>query len=240
VAAHLTEEEQIEAIKRWWQSNGKWVVGAIVVAVLAWFGWSSWQERQERLAQEASSKYTELLTLVGEGAGDLSEQQRSTAKVIAQEIIDTDASNLYGNMAGLFLAQLAVHGGELDQAESHLQGVATNAANDSMKNLANLRLARVAVAQGNFSDALALLDEDVHEAYQAAYAEARGDIYMAQDQLEQAQVAYQVALATLGPQQSGRSGILQLKLENTRVAGQGESEAPSEPTQNAPAAEGDA
>lgn len=235
MAAHLTEEEQIAALKRWWESNGKLVVVAILVAVVGWFGWSTWQDRQARMAQEASRQYTELMTAVDAAQGEMSEEQRSTAKLIAAEISEGYSDTLYGDLATLTLAKLAVNAGELDEAESQLRSLADSAANESMGNLARLRLARVLTAKGDTEQALEILNTGVDQAYQAAYSEARGDIYLAQEQFALAQTAYEEALASLGPQ-SGRSGILQLKLNNTRVAG---NETASEETA-APATEGDA
>jgi len=38
VSDHITEEEQIEAFKRWWNENGRSVVVGIVLAVVGYFG----------------------------------------------------------------------------------------------------------------------------------------------------------------------------------------------------------
>lgn len=236
MAAHLTEEEQIAALKRWWSDNGKLVVAAVLVAVIGWFGWNTWQDRQERMAQEASRQYTELMAAIDAGPGELTAEQRSTAKLIASEIVEDYAGTLYADLAALTLAQLAVNAGELDDAESQLRDLAAGASNASMSNLANLRLARVLVAKGGHEQALDILTASVEPAYQAAYAEARGDIYLAQEQFAQAHAAYEEALSNLGPQQTSRSGILQLKLDNSRVAGSESADAEAA----APTAEGDA
>ena len=42
MADHITEEEQIEALKRWWDENGKQVVLAIVLTVGGYFGWQAY------------------------------------------------------------------------------------------------------------------------------------------------------------------------------------------------------
>ena len=44
MADHITEEEQIEALKRWWDENGKQVVLAIVLTVGGYFGWQAWTD----------------------------------------------------------------------------------------------------------------------------------------------------------------------------------------------------
>lgn len=240
MAAHLTEEEQLEALKRWWQDNGKVVVTAILLAVIGWFGWSSWQDRQERQSQEASQKYTELMTAVSAAPGEnLSEEDQATAKLIANEIIESQPKSLYGNLAALMMARLAVDSGDLVAASEQLRDVSGNAANSGIAQVANLRLARLLAAQGNYEEALTLINSSSDEAFQAAYAETRGDIHVAQNQLDLAQTAYEQALATLPPRQTNRSGILRLKLDNTRVA-EGAGANPAAPVESAPAAEGDA
>ena len=64
--AYRTEEEQVEAIKRWWSENGKGVIAAVVIGVLGSVGWQSWQDRQVSQAEAASGIYQELLALSAE------------------------------------------------------------------------------------------------------------------------------------------------------------------------------
>ena len=44
MADHLQEEEQIDAIKQWWQENKVSVIGAIVLTLGGSFGWSQYQD----------------------------------------------------------------------------------------------------------------------------------------------------------------------------------------------------
>ena len=43
MADHLSEEEQIEAFKRWWAENGLQMIAAVVLIVGGYFGWQFWQ-----------------------------------------------------------------------------------------------------------------------------------------------------------------------------------------------------
>ncbi len=238
MAAHLTEEEQIEAVKRWWNENGKITVAVILAAALGWFGWNNWQDRQEQLAEQASMQYAELMAVVG-GNQTLTDKQQATAKLLASEIVESQAGTLYGNFAAFHLAKLAVSAGDLAEAEAQLRNAINQAANSGIAKLANLRLARVLSAGGDHEGALALLSASNtgdNGAFSAAYAEARGDIYVVQNQLDLARTAYEQALASLTPQARSRGGLLQLKLDNATVAG--EETAPA--TDEAPATEGDA
>ena len=61
MADHITEEEQIEALKRWWDENGKQVVLAIVLTVGGYFGWQAWTDYVEEKTAAASLVYQEML-----------------------------------------------------------------------------------------------------------------------------------------------------------------------------------
>ncbi len=52
--AYRTEEEQVEALKAWWDENGRSIVVAIVIALAAGFGWQGWKSQQEGQAEAAS------------------------------------------------------------------------------------------------------------------------------------------------------------------------------------------
>jgi predicted negative regulator of RcsB-dependent stress response len=236
VAAHLTEEEQIEAVKRWWNENGKITVAVILAAALGWFGWNNWQDRQEQLAEQASMQYAELMAVVG-GNQALTEKDQATAKLLAGEIVASQADTLYGNFAGFQLAKLAVNTGDLAEAEAQLRSTINQAVNPGIAKLANLRLARVLSAGGDHEAALALLNAGDNGAFSAAYAETRGDIYVVQNQLDLARTAYEQAVASLTPEERSRGGLIQLKLDNARVAGQDSPAADEAPM---PATEGDA
>jgi predicted negative regulator of RcsB-dependent stress response len=63
VADHLSEEEQIEKLKRWWAEQGRGVIAAIVLLVGGWGGWSYYQSSVEEAALVASSEYQQLSDL---------------------------------------------------------------------------------------------------------------------------------------------------------------------------------
>ena len=49
-----TEEEQVEALKRWWDENGKLTIAAVVIALSTGFGWRAFQDYQVTQADLAS------------------------------------------------------------------------------------------------------------------------------------------------------------------------------------------
>ena len=48
-----TEEEQVEAIKKWWNENGKSIITGIIIGVIAIFGWRSYENHTAMQAKAA-------------------------------------------------------------------------------------------------------------------------------------------------------------------------------------------
>lgn len=215
MSAHLTEEEQIEALKRWWKDYGKTVVVAVVIGLGAFFAWNFYQDKQAERAREHSIAFEQLINSATATEGELSDEQAQQVAQLASELADTDS--LYADFAKLYLAKLAVQQDDLDDAQSRLREVVEGGENAAVQDLARLRLARVLASKGEVDNALALLSAQPGGAYATIYAETRGDILLAQNRLPDARSAYEAALASVGNQPMRRN-ILQLKLDNTRTA----------------------
>ena len=102
MAAHLTEEEQIEALKRWWKDYGTTVLIAAVVGLGGFFAWNQYQAHQVRKASDASEVYEKFAAAVTEFEGDLTDEQAAKAKQLANDVIAHDESNLYADFAALY------------------------------------------------------------------------------------------------------------------------------------------
>jgi len=236
VADHLTEEEQVEALKRWWKENWLSIVLPCVVALVGWMGWSSWEDHKLGRAQAASDQF-EALSKAAEvqpGAA-MSAEQKVIVSGLAEALVSDFNGSLYADMGNLMLAKLHVEDKQLDVAASRLQEVVTGGANASIVQLASARLARVLAAKGDVDQALALVAQSNSETYTALFAEIRGDIYHSQGKMGQAHTAYVEALSSLPPSEFGRTSLIQLKRD---AVAQSAPVAETEPTEAA--AEGDA
>jgi len=54
VALDAAEEENIEAIKKWWHENWKQLALLVVIVFPSYFGWQLWQNSQATEAETAS------------------------------------------------------------------------------------------------------------------------------------------------------------------------------------------
>lgn len=218
MAQHLTEEEQLETLKRWWSENGRSIVIGVVLAIVAYFGWQAWQSQQQEARESASLLYEQLTQVVINQPGDaLSEDQRMKAASITEELKSDYGNLVYASNAALLMARVAVEQGQLTDAEQQLRWVVEQDHNDALSLLARLRLAQVEYGQGEYDAALATLNQVEPGSYASAYAELRGDILLAQGKVEAAKTAYQTALDEMLPTAGNRGDLIQMKLDDIQV-----------------------
>lgn len=217
MSVHLTEEEQVENLKRLWKEYGNALIIAALVAVLAYFGWTTWQEKHQAQKEAASAQYDALIKLVTVEPGKtLSDSDRATAEHIANELKEKNGKSLYAHSAAFFLAKLAVDKGDLDKAISELKWILSASPDIATAQLAHVRLARVYVAKGAFAEAQSQLSEEPSKAFSSEYAEVRGDILKGQGNKDAALTAYQKALQDSDPQSQERSMVLQMKIDELK------------------------
>lgn len=210
----LSEDEQWEALKRWVRNNGLQVLGMVAVLLLAWFGWKWWQGRADEKAVAASVMYDQVLT---DFDGD-----RLDAAVAGIEALRTKhPGSAYVSAADLAAARVYVSLNELDKAATHLERVASSAADEKLRPIARLRLARVQASQGQYDKALATLGTADMGEHQSAYLEVRGDVQLAKGDRAAALQAYEASRKLLTEDQTGAEGVgelLDLKISDLKAA----------------------
>lgn len=197
------EDEQQERFQQWWQENWKALAAGLVIGIGGIFGWNAWQSHQEQQAEAASAVFTEMSAAVDAG-------QLQKATELQQNLVDAHSGSPYAVAASMRLAAARASGGEFEAAAGLLRWSKEHADDEAMRQLAQLRLARVLWAQEKVDEALTLLDEPLGP-YVAAAAELRGDILVAQNKRAEARSAYEEALAS-APRE-GRE-LLQQKLDD--------------------------
>ncbi|MGM0615528.1 MAG: YfgM family protein [Pseudomonadota bacterium] len=206
-----TEEEQLEAIKRWWKDNGTSLIAGIAIAAAGVFGWNAWQNYQNNRAEAASIRYQELVNLTTSNSNDGA--MLNQARELATEINNEYDGTLYAELAQLLDARLAVQQQDLDAATRALEQVVDNSSRFYVQSLARLRLARLAIARDEPQEALDLLDQPIVDALAAQRDDLRGDAHFALNQHDNARDAWQNAL-TLAQEQSQPLYGVQLKLDD--------------------------
>ncbi len=211
-----TDDEQVEALKRWWDENGRSTLIAIALAVAASLGWQGFRDYRIEQAEAASIVYDEMLeALAPTENGQVDDTRRRTAEHLAGVLKTEYGGSTYSAFAAFMLAKLQVEGGDLAAAEEELRWVLANAGDGEVGELAQLRLARVMAARGEHQQALDILIGIQAESFEPSVARAIGDVHLALGDIDKANAAYQEALV-LGGQPSGRSetaSLLDLQLE---------------------------
>ena len=199
------EDEQIAAIKQWWDENGKYVIGAVGLAVAGTFGWDFYQEQQIAAGAERSNAYQNVLVAAN---GGTPADVLDAAGLVQQNYADTE----YARLATLFAAKALVETNDLDGAAVQLQGLADSVAvTDPVGAEARLRLAAVQLSQNDSAAALATLAAGFTGAYEGRALELRGDALLSDGDRAGAKAAYEQAQALT---QAGELPLLQLKLDD--------------------------
>lgn len=192
MADYDTEEEQLEAIKRWWRENGVGVILGVVVGLGALAGWKGWTWYQNEQAMAASAIYDEVTTA-------LENDDASAVTEGATTLRDDYGGTVYGALGALAAARAAVESDDLEAAAEWLRWAAEEGDGADVPQVARVRLARVLAAAGNPDEALTLVEGEAPVGYDGLFAEVRGDILADQGEREAAIEAYRAALEASGP-----------------------------------------
>ncbi len=203
---HESEQETVEALKKWWHENGRTVLAGVVLGLGAVIGWNAWQARVAAQAQEASRLYEQV---VAAGNDALSPDLESRVETFLREHPD----NGYAPLLALALANEAVEHDRRSQAADHLRFAMEHARESGLRDVARLRLARLLLDEGKVAQALAALDEPQAGELDPLLQEARGDALLAQGQREAAREAYESAASRLPAGSTGRERV-QMKLDD--------------------------
>ena len=207
-----TEEEQVQAIKDWWKKNGSSLLIGIGAALVIVFGWQAWQSHQAQQRAEAANEFATLLNAFS--AGDDAETVAFVAETLRNDYADS-AFAIYGN---LVLARQQMMSQEDPAAASSSLSWALDQAGDhpALTMVIRNRLARAQFATGDYQQALATLEAaGESDAFDAIFAELRGDIRLAMGDRDAARNAYLAAKE----QSQQKNSILELKLSDLGVGG---------------------
>ena len=205
MAYDLQEQEQLEAIKAWWARYGTLIMVAIIAGLLTIAAFQGWRYYRHQQALAAVTLYEQMAQ---------AERANEHKKVrdIAAQITDKYARTPYAAMAALSAARAAFETGDLAAAKTQLQWVVDHARGEELRDVARLRFAGVLLDEKNYDQALALANGPHGAAFDALYADMKGDILLAQGKRGEARSAYQQALEKSDAKSPYRN-MIQAKLD---------------------------
>lgn len=204
-ALDLQEQEQIDALKAWWNENSSQLLGALLVVVVAIGGWRGWQYYQHQQSSEAATLYTEFTKQLD--SGDV-----KRVNDFAAIVMEKNAGSGYAPRAALLAAQVNGQVGEQARAKTQLRWVIDYAKEAGLKDVARLRLAAVLLDEKKHDDALQLLEAKHPLSFDALYADLKGDVLSAQGKNEEAISAYKLAYEKTDSKSAYRD-LIEMKMD---------------------------
>lgn len=188
MSVYLTEEEQIEAIKKWWKRYGNYILTILLIFVLGFLATKWWQKHRLTKMTYASNQFQQLMLAT-------SNNDKSLKASITDDLKKKFPDTVYAVNASLLKAQTLVENKKLNQAVDELNWAISHAKDNVFKQLAKLRLARVYLQTNQFELALATLSEFEKGPYSHLALELKGDVYWQKGERQKAHDSYQKALA---------------------------------------------
>lgn len=205
MAIYDSEEEQIEALKRWWKDNGTAVIAGLVLGLAGLFGWRSWQSHIRAQADAASIAYQDMMS-------KMAENKPKAAAEVGTALVKKYPGSAYASLAALTLAKVHADRGELDKAETQLKWAVAHSDIAEVKNIARIRLGRVLLSAGKPDQAWNAIAPLKSDTSLISLDELKGDILAAQGKKQAARTAYLQAL-TIGQTIRAGNGFMKLKLD---------------------------
>lgn len=201
---YVTDREQIETIKRWWNDYGKVLAIAILIGLIIGFGWRYWRQHKLRRASHASAIYQEMATAV-------SKNDEKMAIIYADKLIQNYANTPYASMAAFLWSSDAVAKKKYPFALAKLQWVIKNSDVAQFRQIARIRSAEILIQQNKAKQALVTLTTVDDKAFAPVIEEVKGDALSAQGDVMAAKKAY--AQASVGLLEMGITNpLLTMKL----------------------------
>lgn len=200
----LEEQEQIDAMKAFWQQWGKWLFAVLLLALAAYAGHKTWRYFEHQKALAAAAEYEKLEDFFAKA-------KRQDAEAQAKIIIQNHPNSSFAVRAQLFLAQLRFQAKDYDGAQAALNAV-LQSKHANLHDLARSRLVMVLLDAKKFDAALSELDKTHDEAFAALFLDLRGDVLLARGDRQGAKQAYEKALAQ-NTQDRPLRNLIQMKLD---------------------------
>lgn len=187
MSVYMTEDEQLESIKKWWGKYGTVITLCISLVLLTVAGFKYMHWHQEKLMQQASITYENMMN-------EFSNHRNKAVRSYANQLIKNYDHTVYSDVAHMTLAKIYMSKDKLDTAKDELQVVANTSKMTALKQIAKIRIARILAADKSYAAALNELSVIVDNAYLPVINELKGDIYSAKGEYKEAISAYRLAI----------------------------------------------
>ena len=194
-----TEKEQVEQIKKWWNSNGKQIIAGTVIGLAGIWGWNTYSDYQDNQSLNARSLYLSYAS--------------DSNNLGAYDRLTTDfSSSSYSDQAILLMAKYLFDAGSYTQALGVIKPLINNPSS-VIANTAALRAASIHLQLGQHDQALLILEGQSEDGFSGLIYNLMGDIYLDLGNRSEAQKYYSLAIDNVA-ENSNLSQLIQIKLDD--------------------------
>ena len=113
---YVSEQEQVEQLRRWWKSNGQALVLGLALGLGGLAAYRYWDASRDSQAMNASINYEAMVQMTAA-------QKLDDAASAGRTIIEAYPDTLYARLSGLLLAKIAVQKHDYEAAKKELQAL---------------------------------------------------------------------------------------------------------------------
>ena len=194
-----TEEEQVDQIKKWWNSNGKQIIAGAVIGLAGIWGWNTYSDYQDKQSLNARSLYLSYAS--------------DSNNLGAYDKLTTDfSSSTYSDQAILLMAKYLFDAGSYTEALGVIEPLINNPSS-VIANTVALRAASIYLQLGQHDQALSILEGQSEDGFSGLIYNLIGDIYLDLGNRAEAQKHYSLAIDNVTAN-SNLSQLIQIKLDD--------------------------
>ena len=194
-----SEEEQVDKIKKWWNSNGKQIIAGAVIGLVGVFGWNYYNDYQDNQALNARSLYLNY-------AAD------SNNVDAYNKLINEYPSSSYTDQATLLMAKYLFDAGSYSLALDAIKPLISNQS-IIISSTAVLRAASIYLQLGQHDEALSTLNIESGEGFSGLIYNLTGDVYLDLGNSDEAKKYYLLAIENI-TENSNLTQLIQIKLDD--------------------------
>ena len=194
-----SEEEQVDKLKKWWDSNGKQIIAGAVLGLAGIFGRNYYADYQDSQALNARALY-------------LSYASDSANLGAYDKLIKDHPSSSYSDQATLLMAKYLFEAENYSLALDALKPLMSRE-NSVIASTAALRSASLYLELGQHQEALAVLNMDNANEFSGLFYNLAGDVYLDLGNNKEARNSYALAIENI-TDNSSLSQLIQIKLDD--------------------------
>lgn len=193
LAEYLTEQEQVELLKKWIKQYSFVVLTGVLIAIALITGWRYYTERHTAFIMRASAVYDRMLMA-------RFQNNAPTMTAEANTLTQHYPHTVYSEMAQFAIANDLLTNRTLNPtsrvltAESALMSIIKHSHVPAFRQIARIRLARIYIAEKRSDKAINLLNKIEDKTFSGYVNEVVGDAYFAAGNRTKAREAYGTAL----------------------------------------------